>query len=817
MSTAGCRSCRHHRLHRVLDLGAVPAADHFPPADRPATGTEVRHALAMDVCACCGLAQLAEDDTETDEPRGIEPQALKDQAAEAVRRVAEAGWLAGGMVREFGSPHGGSWLPLLTERGYRGSEGPADVVLDCFGIMHEADQQAAFARRAATTAPDGVLLLQFHSLAAIVRHGQWNALRHGHFAYYSTAALLTQLERVGMRAAQAWTFDLYGGTVLVAAVHGAGEPGPSVAAVLDSEAGLTDPAAVAALQDAADAQTVALRCWLEEERRAGRRVYAYGAASRAVALFSRAGVDASLIAAVADASPAKQGRRMPGTDIPIVAPQALADAAPDRVLLTLGDLLDEVSAQWPQLAGRWVLDREFTAEPKSFAGSRQLQDRLHDLVPGGAHTYARGPDQYPESMPPVLTHGHGCRVWDVDGNAYIEYGMGLRSVTLGHGYPPVVDAVTRVIAGGVSFSRPTALEVVAAEDFLSLVPGADMVKFAKNGSDATTAAVRLARAVTGRIRVAICDQPFFSTDDWFIGTTAMAGGVPAEHAAATVRFGYNDLASLADVLAGDDVACVVMEAATATAEPAPGFLAGVRELCDRHGTLLVFDEMITGFRWAAGGAQAVYGVTPDLSCWGKAMANGFPLSALAGRREYMERGGLRTDADRVFLLSTTHGPETASLAAFRAVVAAYRTEDPVARMEHAGRRLTAGVRAAVAEAGLTDHIRVIGRPSCLVFVTGDADGVPSQAYRTLFLQELLRRGVLGQSFVTSAAHGDDDIDATVAAVRDALPTYRYAVDAGSVAGLLQGRPVAPAIRRGAAPRQVATPSGRPGSRAPRTW
>ncbi|PRC47815.1 aminotransferase class III, partial [Mycobacterium sp. ITM-2017-0098] len=204
----------------------------------------------------------------------------------------------------------------------------------------------------------------------------------------------------------------------------------------------------------------------------------------------------------------------------------------------------------------------------------------------------------------------------------------------------------------------------------------------------------------------------------------------------------------------------------------------------------VFDEMITGFRWAAGGAQTLYGVTPDLSCWGKAMGNGFPLSALAGRRRYMELGGLRTDADRVFLLSTTHGPETASLAAFRAVVTAYRTEDPIARMEHAGRRLARGVTDAIAEAGLAGHVGVTGRSSCLVFGTCDADGAPSQAYRTLFLQELLRRGVLGQSFVTSAAHTDDDIDATVAAVRGALPVYRHAIEAGSVHGLLQGRPVA---------------------------
>lgn len=799
-----CRGCGGRRLQRVLDLGEVPAADHFPPADSPVEQAETSHPLAMDVCADCGLAQLADDDTRTAEPRGVEPEALTSQAADAIRRVGEAGWLAGGgTVCEFGSPHGGSWMPLLADRGYHPGSGSADVVVDCFGIMHDADQGAAFRERAAATAPGGVLLLQFHSLGAIVAHGQWNALRHGHFGYYSAPALVDQLARVGMRAVQAWRFDLYGGTVLVAAVHGAGDPGPTVRSLLDSEAALTDPATVGVLQDAADAQTVALRCWLEQERRAGRRVYAYGAASRAVALFSRAALNSSLITAVADASPAKQGRRMPGTDIPIIAPQTLVDAAPDRVLLTLGDLLPEVAARWPQLAGRWVVDDEFARPASRFARSRLLQNRLHELVPGGAHTYARGADQYPETMPPVLTHGRGCRVWDVDGNDYIEYGMGLRAVTLGHGYPPVVDAVARTIAGGVGFSRPTALEAAAAEDFLALVPGAEMVKFAKNGSDATTAAVRLARAVTGRVTVAVCDQPFFSTDDWFIGTTAMSGGVPADHAAATVRFSYNDLDSLAAVLADGDVACVVMEAATATAEPDPGFLTGVRRLCDRHGTLLVFDEMITGFRWAAGGAQAVYGVTPDLSCWGKAMGNGFPLSALAGRRRYMELGGLRTDRDRVFLLSSTHGPEAASLAAFRAVAAAYRSEDPVARMEHAGIRLAAGVTAAVAEAGLADHITVTGRPSCLVFGTADADGVPSQAYRTLFLQELLRRGVLGQSFVTSAAHGDDDVDATVAAVRDALPVYRYAIDARSVAGLLQGRPVAPAIRRTSAPRRVA--------------
>ncbi|MFI6047918.1 glutamate-1-semialdehyde 2,1-aminomutase [Nocardia sp. NPDC051321] len=445
---------------------------------------------------------------------------------------------------------------------------------------------------------------------------------------------------------------------------------------------------------------------------------------------------------------------------------------------------------------------EDPAAARRFTRSNELQARLHDLIPGGAHTYARGADQYPEFMAPILVRGSGCQVWDADGNRYIEYGMGLRSVTLGHGCRPVLDAVHRAIADGISFSRPTELELLAAQDFLTLVPGADMVKFAKNGSDATTAAVRLARAATGRTAIAVCDQPFFSVDDWFIGTTAMDSGIPAEIAAGTVRFRYNDLPSLAAVLDSGTVAAVVMEAATALTEPEPGFLEGVRDLCDRNGTLLIFDEMITGFRWSAGGAQAVYGVRPDLSCWGKAMGNGFPLSALAGKREFMELGGLRTERDRVFLLSTTHGPESGSLAAFRAVVREYRTGDPIAKMEHAGRRLADGVNAVATELGIADYLQVLGRPSCLIFVTRDLTGQPSQAFRTLFLQELLHRGVLGQSFVTSAAHTDADIDETIAACREAAAVYRKAIEQGSVDGLLEGRPVAPAIRRRAAPRQI---------------
>ncbi|GIH91043.1 glutamate-1-semialdehyde 2,1-aminomutase [Planobispora siamensis] len=439
-----------------------------------------------------------------------------------------------------------------------------------------------------------------------------------------------------------------------------------------------------------------------------------------------------------------------------------------------------------------------------FTRSEQLQRRLHELVPGGAHTYARGSDQYPEGMAPVLVRGRGARVWDADGNCFIEYGMGLRAVTLGHAYRPILDAVRAVLDDGMSFTRPTELELAAAEEFLALVPAADMVKFGKNGSDATSAAVRLSRAATGRDLVAVCDQPFFSADDWFVGTLEMNAGIPAAVREQTLRFRFNDLDSLRGLFDAHEgrIACVVMEQATALAEPDPGFLQGVRELCDRHGTVLVFDEMITGFRWAAGGGQAVYGVRPDLSCWGKAIGNGFPISALAGRRELMELGGLRTDAPRVFLMSTTNGPETVSLTALRAVIRAYAETDPVGEMERRGRELAEGVNGAAREVGVDGHVAAVGRPSCLLFTTKDAEGRPCQAYRTLFLQELLRRGVLGQSFVVSAAHTPQEVEFTVGAAREAMLVYRKALERKGVDGLLRGRPVAPALRGRAAPRRL---------------
>lgn len=434
---------------------------------------------------------------------------------------------------------------------------------------------------------------------------------------------------------------------------------------------------------------------------------------------------------------------------------------------------------------------------KSFRKSVVANARLHELIPGGAHTYAKGDDQYPLEMAPVISHGKGAHVWDIDGNEYVEYGSGLRAVSLGHAHPKVLEAVRRELDRGSNFVRPSIVELEAAEAFLTSVPSAEMVKFAKNGSDATTAAVKLARAVTGRPLVAICsDHAFFSIDDWFMTRTQMDAGIPAEIGGLTVGFPYGDLAATEELLIRHEgeIACLILEAATQHDPPA-GYLEGLRDLAHRYGALLIFDEMITGFRFSEAGAQGVYGVTPDLSTFGKALGNGFAVSALAGRRELMERGGLRDSHERVFLLSTTHGAETHALAAAIAVMDVYKTEGISARLHELGEKLTAGVREVAAAAGVEDHVVVRGRPSNLVFGTLDENLEPSQPYRTLFLRELILGGVIGPSFVVSSALTDDDIAHTVDAVAQACLVYRKALDAGDPTAWVGGRSVKPVFRR----------------------
>ena len=432
----------------------------------------------------------------------------------------------------------------------------------------------------------------------------------------------------------------------------------------------------------------------------------------------------------------------------------------------------------------------------NFNKSKFLQKKSHALIPGGAHTYAKGDDQYPELSPGFLESGKGCHVWDLDGNEYIEYGMGLRSVTLGHAYEPVIEAASRQMQLGINFNRPSSIEVECAEKFLSLIEGADMVKFAKNGSDVTTAAVKLARAYTGRDMVAICvDHPFFSVDDWFIGTTDMSAGIPRAIKDLTVKFHYNDIEEVRALFKKypDQIACLFMEVERLDA-PKEDFLQRVKEICHTNGALLIFDEIITGFRWHLGGAQKYHNIVPDLSTFGKALGNGYSIASLCGKREIMELGGLYHDQEKVFLLSTTFGAETHSLAAALATMKVYETEPVIEHLYRQGVRLTKGIHQSVQEHHLEGHFGVLGKPCNLLYFTRDQSKQPSQPFRTLFLQEIIKRGIIAPSLVVSYSHTDHDIDCTLDAINEALYVYRKALDEGYEKYLV-GPSVKPAVRK----------------------
>ncbi len=431
-----------------------------------------------------------------------------------------------------------------------------------------------------------------------------------------------------------------------------------------------------------------------------------------------------------------------------------------------------------------------------FTKSKALQKKGHSLIPGGCHTYAKGDDQYPHLSPGFIVRGEGCHVFDADGNEFIEYGMGCRAITLGHAFEPVVRAAQREMVNGANFTRPAVVEFECAEKLLEMIDGGDMVKFAKDGSTVTTAALKLARAHTGRDLVACCeDHPFFATNDWFIGTTPVDAGIPQVVKDLTLTFRYNDIDSVRELFEQrpGQIAALILEP-TKYDDPQDHYLHKVRDLCHANGAVFILDEMITGFRMHNGGAQKLYDITPDLSCFGKALGNGFAVSALTGKRDLMDLGGLYHDRERVFLLSTTHGAETHALAAAIAVMETYQNEPVVERIAEQGEKLKRGANEVIARHGLGEFVQVLGRPCNLVYATRDPEGQPSQSYRALFMQEIIKRGVLGPSFVISYAHSDEDVERTIQAVDGALYVYKRALEDG-VEDYLVGGPTNVVYRR----------------------
>jgi glutamate-1-semialdehyde aminotransferase len=422
--------------------------------------------------------------------------------------------------------------------------------------------------------------------------------------------------------------------------------------------------------------------------------------------------------------------------------------------------------------------------------SDALYERARRLIPGVTQTLAKGPGQYVRGVAPkYLQRGRGSHVVDVDGNEYVDFNMAIGPLSLGYAHPEVDAAIRAQLDDGITFSMMHPLEVEVADLVHRLVPGADMVRFSKTGADVTGAAVRLARAFTGRAKVLCCG--YHGWHDWYIATTDRRRGIPEEIAALSHTVAYNDLASVEEAL-DHDTACVILEPMVFEA-PRPGFLEQLLRLCHGRGALLIFDEMWTGFRCALGGAQERFGVTADLACFSKAVANGMPLSVLTGRADVMRL--LEKD---VFFF-TTFGGEALSLAAARATLEIMQRDDVPAALERRGEPLKQGYNQRAAALGLDGFTRCVGLGcrSLVVFEPkGLAAGSDPLVMKSLVQQELFRRGILWSGFHNMCfAHNEADVAQLLDAYGEALAVLKDALEHEALAEALLGEPVEPVFRK----------------------
>ena len=427
----------------------------------------------------------------------------------------------------------------------------------------------------------------------------------------------------------------------------------------------------------------------------------------------------------------------------------------------------------------------------------EYSQRLHKAIPGGAHTYSRGDDQFPSNAPSILARGEGAYVFDPEGNKFLDYGMGLRSVNIGYGNREIADACYHEILNGNNLTRASLTELNAAELLIDLIPSVEMVKFAKHGSAVTSAAIKLARAYTKRKYVVVpAEHPFFSYDDWFIGSTVMSAGIPEEASSLTLKFNFNNIESLKKLFDqySDQIACVILEAAT-TVAPKENFLHDVQALCKKNGSVFIIDEMITGFRWHLQGAQKFFNIEPDLCTFGKAMANGFAVAALAGKREIMKLGGiLEEGAERIFLTSTTHGAEMSALGAFIKTIEIMKRDSVVDHFWNYGTRLVNGLNDIAKEMAIEKHFYAEGFPCSPNYITKDKDESASLALRTLFAQEMVKGGVLIPYIAISFSHKDAELDKTLSVAREALKVYSKALNDG-VQPYLKSKVIKPVFRK----------------------
>lgn len=391
----------------------------------------------------------------------------------------------------------------------------------------------------------------------------------------------------------------------------------------------------------------------------------------------------------------------------------------------------------------------------NFKKSVEQLERAKKVIPLGTQTFSKCYTQFSVGASPLfLDRGKGSHVWDIDGNEYIDWPFGLCAIVLGHAMDEINDEVKKQMDKGALFTLPSELEAEVSEMLCELIPCAEMVRFGKNGSDATAGAVRAARAITGRDLIACCG--YHGWQDWYIGSTLRNLGVPGATRELTKSFKYNDLESLRTLLEENPgkYAAIVMEPMGAE-YPQPGFLEGVRELATKHGALLVFDEIITGFRINIGGAQKEFGVIPDLACFGKSMANGFPISCVVGPKKYMQV------FEEIFF-SFTFGGELLSLAASKAVINFMKKNNVIENLKTKGQKLFDGVNELIKKHGFENRVIIKGYPARTILLFKDENGVEDLVAKTFFLEQCVARGVLfASAHNMSYATTEEDIEKTL--------------------------------------------------------
>ena len=428
-------------------------------------------------------------------------------------------------------------------------------------------------------------------------------------------------------------------------------------------------------------------------------------------------------------------------------------------------------------------------ENRLFTRSNELYERALNSIPLASQTFSKSAMNFPRRASPLfLERGQGAYVWDYDGNKYIDYVLGLMPIVLGYCDPDVDDAIRKQLNNGIIFSLPSDLEIQLAEKLIELIPCAEMVRFGKNGSDATSAAIRLARAYTGRDRIAVCG--YHGWHDWYIGTTARNLGVPKSVQDLSSKFIFNDLDSLERLLKTDltGFAAVILEP-TGLFEPENGFLEGVRGLCDQNGVVLVFDEIVTGFRVDMGGAQRKYGVTPDLATFGKAMANGMPISTIVGKREIMKL------MDDIFF-SGTFGGETLSLAAALATITKLEKINAPKVFERTGRTIRNAVQSIITDFEVDDIVSVAGVDWWPRIEVSEYRNISQIGVNTLLRQELIQSGVfIGGGFNLSIAHNDESVIVeTLSSIRQSFEKFSTYLKHDNPLSNLQGDLIKPVFQ-----------------------